>query len=129
MQIGTLAEWFAAGFSGLTAFLIWRQTRRVRPGIETERPARVGDRLQVNVTIRNHDSMAAIVLEEVAVEPSGEWKVASDAFAEVIIEPNTAKRLTYFLDGQGLVDISNSMPTMSFAIRSNRRLRRYKRKL
>jgi hypothetical protein len=65
-EIGPVAECFAAVFTGVTAFLIWRGMQPAKPEIQTEFLGPRTDRpRQIEVKIRNPDSRYTLTVEDV----------------------------------------------------------------
>jgi hypothetical protein len=65
-EIAPVAECFAAVFTGVTAFLIWRGMQPAKPEIGTELLGQMKDRpRQIEVEIRNPDQRYTLTVEDV----------------------------------------------------------------
>ena len=125
MQYGTLAEWFAALFTGLTAFVVWWRGRPTGPIFEVDRLMASGVPKRLRLIVRNPDQRYAITMVEIWAEPRDRWSLNSpDKMVQGWrIEPGRAEGWECTLDGEG------PRPSICCTIRSQRRTRRYSEKL
>lgn len=85
-EIGPVAECFAAVFTGVTAFLIWRGMQPAKPEIETELLGSRTDRpRQIEVKIRNPDPRYTLTVENVK---SGRKDAPIEASRETALSGN-----------------------------------------